>query len=277
MIIAITMVKNEANIISYSIRHLKANGVDGIIMADNNSVDGTAEVAKDVSRLIGYDITIIDEPSLGYYQSAVMTKLYNLAISRGARWIIPFDADELVIASDMKISEALNLSRDKVVLGLRVYDHCPTNIDGNRDNDNPFLKWPFRKIDPQPIGKIIVQNLGPDLTILQGNHGVRLRGEPIRAYESDIMQIRHFRFYNGFESYAKSAVEKLEAYENTDLPESVGSHWRLYGRIARDYGADILAKELRKNFSVEFDKDGKINLNNGATADVIYDPAPWRG
>ena len=88
----ITMVKNEADIVEQTIRHLLGQGVDHILAADNGSSDGTYEILLELSKIL--PVHVIQDRELAYYQSEKMTWLADRVMEAGAEWIIPFDADE---------------------------------------------------------------------------------------------------------------------------------------------------------------------------------------
>lgn len=46
------MVKNEADIVEQTIRHLLDQGVDHILAADNGSSDGTYEILLELSKIL---------------------------------------------------------------------------------------------------------------------------------------------------------------------------------------------------------------------------------
>jgi len=279
MIIAISMVKNEADIITYTMSHLFANGIDEIIIADNNSTDGTGDLIRGMANQLNLNVTVIPEPMTAYYQSKVMTNLYRMAIDRGADWVIPFDADELVVARFSTISDALRSFDKTSAIEVKLYDHRPTSADTSNDlaDKNPFRRWKFRDRNPQRLGKVIIPNLGPSVVIWQGNHGISVEDRVQQAIKTDLIEIRHFKFYSGFRRGAESAIGRLRGYEETDFPEYIGAHWRTYGRIAREHGVEVLEKKLEKDFFVRFDDKKEINLNTGQPADMVYDPAPWAG
>jgi len=269
------MIKNEAGIIGYNLCHLIASGADLILVADNGSTDGTQDVVSRVAEASGDAVRLIDYPTSGYYQSMIMTDLYRRAVDLGAEWVIPFDADELVVSKAQPLRDALELLPTNNPVAVRLYDHVPTNRDAEASNANPFLRWQYRRCQANQLRKVLVPNLGPGLEITQGNHGARLDGRDLTPSETDLIEIRHFRFYGGFEAYASGAVERLKAYERTDLPESMGTHWRAHGRIAREQGIHALVSHLRENFFIELDESGQMDLKTDAVADIIHDPAPY--
>ena len=71
-VVAVTMVKNEADVIETTIRHIAAH-VDHVIVADNGSTDGTRELLDELP------CEVIDDPDPAYYQSRKMSALADYA------------------------------------------------------------------------------------------------------------------------------------------------------------------------------------------------------
>ncbi len=93
MIVGVSLVRNEADILELTIRHHMREGVDLLLIADNGSDDGTRDVlrtcaARDPRVRWTQDGTSVFE------QADVVTGLAREAYSLGARWVLPFDADE---------------------------------------------------------------------------------------------------------------------------------------------------------------------------------------
>ncbi|MCU1444223.1 MAG: glycosyltransferase family 2 protein, partial [Cryobacterium sp.] len=85
------MVRNEADIIGPMIDHHLAQGVDGIIVTDNGSVDGTLEILESY----GDRIELKRDPVHRKQQHSVVTAMARDAYSHfGADWVINADADE---------------------------------------------------------------------------------------------------------------------------------------------------------------------------------------
>ena len=86
-IVAITMVRDEADIIDWTLDHLLNQGIDHIIVADNLSVDETGWKLAALANTGRVTVLQDDEP--GYYQDEKMTRLAHMAA-------IDFDADTAV-------------------------------------------------------------------------------------------------------------------------------------------------------------------------------------
>ncbi len=111
---AVTMVRDEADVIGHTVRHLLAQGVDGVIVADNMSRDATPDILADLARTDGrVHLARDDEPS--YLQAEKMTWLAQAAWRTGADWVVPFDADEFWFAPDRSVAEYLRQERASTV------------------------------------------------------------------------------------------------------------------------------------------------------------------
>lgn len=84
------MVRNEQDVIETVIRHLLAEGVDHVLVADNLSTDQTRAILDRLSEIL--PVTVIDDPEPAYRQSEKVTALARRAGEQGGTWIIPFDA-----------------------------------------------------------------------------------------------------------------------------------------------------------------------------------------
>lgn len=93
---AVGMVKNESDIVERVVRHLLEQDVDGILLADNNSSDGTLEMLQALAVDLPVHIALDRHPA--HHQSVKTGVLARWATAAGARWIIPFDGDEFWFA-----------------------------------------------------------------------------------------------------------------------------------------------------------------------------------
>ncbi|HBX79707.1 MAG TPA: hypothetical protein DEG88_01315 [Propionibacteriaceae bacterium] len=210
---AVTMVKDEADIIERVIRHLFAQGVDGIVVADNRSTDETpAILARLSTEFPGLHIAADNEPA--YYQQAKMTLLARAAAAAGADWIIPFDADELWFAPSGRLKEWLNGSSDEIVQAV-MYNTFPGQDGWVLDTQRSHLvKVAFRA--------------RPDVVVTIGNHDVIHPGRRGAG-----LRIAHVP-WRSFGQFASKTRNGAAAYALTDSPDLLGAHWRRTGTQPED-------------------------------------------
>lgn len=265
------MVKDEADVIEATIRHLLVTGCEGVIIADNMSTDGTRDILSDLAREFGTRVWVHDDPEVGYYQSRKMSHLAHLAgTSCSADWVLPFDADEIWYDPnpDGGIRDYLQyeVPLRYEALSVPMLNHFCTFRDEGMGNDYtapPFQRMQHRHATWNPMSKVVFR-YQPGAELWMGNHGVTLGGTPVAAPTAEL-RIRHFP-YRSPEQFVTKARNGAAAYAATDLPQDAGDHWRGYGRILDEHGEDALKAVFREHF---FYDPGKMG-------DMVLDPAPIR-
>lgn len=208
MIVGITTVKNEADIIETSIRHLLAEGVDQIIVADAMSTDGTRDILADLP------VIVEDDPEPFCYQDALMTRLAHQAWGLGATWIVPFDADEFWYSDLGPLAEVLGETKPEYGrLFARVYQHHT---------------WHLREVEHRVLGKVAFRP-SPGMYLAHGNHDVTgVPGESLWG----VIDVRELQF-RGFDHF-KTKVRQRLATINPDWPWTAGTHYRIWGVMSDD-------------------------------------------
>ena len=136
----ITVAKNEADIIGLMLRHHMALGLTGMIVFDNLSCDGTGEIAKAVPGVV-----VVEDNDELHNQERKNREMTQMAMDRGADWILPIDADEFwYLTTFSTIPEMLTASSFDT---FRVpgYNHICTIFDDPSDS-NPVrrMRWRYR-------------------------------------------------------------------------------------------------------------------------------------
>jgi glycosyltransferase involved in cell wall biosynthesis len=247
------MVKDEADVIAGTLLHM-ADEVDHLLVADNNSTDGTREILAELDDL---PLTIIDDPEPAYYQSSKMSALAAHAAEMGAEWIVPFDADELWVAPH-RVSKILASATTSIVTAALTNHFC-TAVDP--DDPDPYRRIVWRQAKPAALPKVAFR-WEPGAVIHQGNHGVTLPSDP---KPTNGLEVRHFP-YRSAEQFISKARNGAAAYRATDLPVSEGAHWRAYGDILDRLGEEGLATVFREHFWYLSPTDSGL----------VQDPAPYR-
>ncbi len=257
------MAKNEADIIGYSLRHMLGQGVDGIIVVDNGSTDGTRNVldslaAEDARVFVGVD----GEPA--FHQGMKVSYLAHLAWRAGADWVVPFDADELWFADGCTVAERLRgLTSDRAWCDYR--NAYPLPEDGRLDLDSdralqidrdapPWLRIAFRTRRWVWVG--------------EGNHDLRTLGPtPTRC-----LHMLHLS-YRSLEQYSRKADQGVAALVKAGKDESIATHWRGWNALSADQRAARWQAYLAGDAGAADDFVGSARVVvPGATRWATWDP-----
>jgi glycosyltransferase involved in cell wall biosynthesis len=221
MIAAVGMVRDEDDIIVPVICQLLAQGVDAFWVADNMSSDKTRPQLDELAAR--HPITVIDDPVPGFYQAMKTTALARMAITAGADWVIPFDADEWFYALDGTIASTLADVDADVVLAAG-YDHLPRPDDP--DDDNPVRRMGWRRPHPQKYPKVIFR-AAPDVFVHQGNHNVEHPGRRLAGF----VEYRHYQ-YRTLEQMARKVRQGAAAYAASTMDAKHGTHWKALAALS---------------------------------------------
>ena len=235
MIVGVSMAKDEADIIGWTIQHLRDQGVEGIIVADNASSDGTREILDLTADVV------VDDPDPAHYQGRKITRLVHEFCTLGD-WVVPFDADELWTGVDGTLAEVLDTTNADVVTAS-VWDYLPQPSD-DRTVLDPYARTGWREPHPEPLA-VVAFRYHPDVVVEDGNHGVARPG--IRATG---LKVRHLQ-YRSFVQFARKLRNGRLALEATDLPASTGAHWRTWGALD-DYALRVEWEKLLRQ-PLEYD------------------------
>lgn len=250
MIVGISVVKDEADMIGRVVRHMLEQ-VDHVIVADNRSTDGTREILTDLG------VEVVDDPEPGHYQAEKMNGLAERARGQGAEWVVPFDADELWYSRIGRLGDTLAaLPRSILLAQAELYDHRPTKHDGDGD---PASRMHWRCPQPTSFRKVACR-ARPGIGITQGNHTAGYEGVQFAPAALDLLLIRHYP-YRSPEQFISKVRNGAAAYAATDLPEHMGAHKRGWGKLTDG--------ELTETFYRDF-----YSEDPEADPALIFDPAP---
>lgn len=274
-IIATLLVRDEIDVLPATIEHLLAAGVDHLVVTDNGSVDGSAELLERY-RDVGV-VDLIHEPDHNYEQSRWVTRMARRAAARhGADWVINADADEFLWPCELvnDASALLSLHPGPVVSFAATLEAIPPDIGtivARRQNllADPTATgaWPDRLIWREgvsrsergtPIGPKTIHRADPDVLVAQGNHaasgpliGGVLDGEPLV-----ILHVPD----RGYDQFERKILNGGASLDSTDLPPEVGWHWRAdYERLTSGTLQEVwAARQLDRDSIIRRCRAGEV-------------------
>lgn len=225
---AVTMVRNEADVVGRSIRHLLGQGVDGVIVVDNLSEDATPDVLAELAREDGrvhVGVNALD----AFYQGRAMSYLTWLAHRAGADWIILFDADEFWFGQEGTVVDALRQVGPDRVQAAASYDLLPGTLEGVNFTDPNAVA----RMRQEPSTKKVA--IRPDrwVWVDDGNHTCLDLGPAAPG----ALRIAHVPHRSLEQRVQKAVVGAAALGRASSLGSHIGYHWR----TAAGQGEDELA------------------------------------
>ncbi len=249
----IMMVKDESDIVGLNLRWLRWIGIRRFVILDNLSTDGThALIERFRAGSPGCETLILSDPIRRYMQSEKMTGLMRLAASiwPDVDWILPIDADELLIPTN-GLSVLKNLDRAYDVVVIEKVNHY---LQDDRGSAVDELLVPMRQ--RSLLGRFppkIILRANTAMAILQGNHEVRLEGSPRRiAHYGGLSLGFYYREFQvrSFEQFLKKVTNGGQAVllAERHLGRPIGGdHWKHWYALLQAQGEPALRALFREH------------------------------
>jgi hypothetical protein len=180
-LVAVSIVKNEADIIEPFVRHTLA-WVDHHLVFDHDSTDGTRQILGAL-KAEGLPVTLFTDDALGNLQQARSNHLTRLAAQdQAADWILPLDADE-ILTGPGRVALEQNLAGlvpDRPA-SLPLVNYYPTTEDDDAII-NPVLRLRHCQSSPARTKKILVPRqlaLDPGISAGKGSHALYRGPDPL--------------------------------------------------------------------------------------------------
>lgn len=265
--VGVAMVRDEVDILPATLTQMLTQ-VDGVLIADNGSVDGTRELL-DAAERSGAPVRVVDDPEPAYLQSEKMTRLAHLAHDwLGAEWVVPWDADEWWHLPGGRAGDwLLSIGRGVHAATAAVFDHVATALDP--DDPDPTVRMGWRRPDPLPLRKVAVR-WADGLVIEQGNHGAVYGG--VRPEAVPGLVVRHFP-YRTVAQLTRKVRNGAAAYAAAGdrLPEGMGAHWRQWGRLLDEHGPDAIG-DLFRRWYWRADPANPATVEGEVLPALLFDP-----
>ncbi len=271
IVAGVSMVKDEEDIIYYTLAGNYREGIKNFVILDHMSSDATRDeirrFADDYSEAMVY---LIEDRDPLFHKFRKISAAAEFAHRMwGAEWIFPFDADEVIYSMDQPLGSILSELKPKHhCLGLQHRNHVVRSFY-DLCEPNPLKRMTHRKKEDscafrsQGYSKVIVRwQVG--MEIGQGHHHVEFKGKklPVRVLGKDCgLILRQYR-YRSRDQIERKILNGGKAYEATqDISQRCGSFWQ------KQYSQ---YKEKGEKFIDEF-YASQIN----GDLDAIYDPS-WK-
>jgi glycosyltransferase involved in cell wall biosynthesis len=248
----VTMVKNSERMICYHLNYYRNLGIRDFFICDNGSTDRTRALIRQFqNENTDLRIVVLEDPTVGYYQSARMNALVSLAFDYGCNWILPVDDDEILCSSEgafnlpQFISSRIASDTDAGTINIPCCEYVPSDDDQSTEK-NPFLRVRNRESGFSKPNQTVLVRWKKGLVLAQGNHRVSGAARQLLP-DNNPLYIAHFPYLD-LEHVRHKILQGALAYEAApDLLPTMGMHWKLfYSRFKRD--GDAALTELLDEF-----------------------------
>ena len=233
-LIMLLLCKDEVDIIEPWLLFHKAMGVDGFIVTDNNSTDGTREILQKYKDK-GDILEIIDDAGTVHLQAQRCDRMIKLAIEKyKADWIISSDADEFWYAQSLNLkkdildNEACN-TQYVCLHNFIPYEKIGNFLDGTYwDNriiqDFEQQKYNFSVGYKNNYVYKIIFKAKDYIRIVDGNHDAQMKNKC--AAKISNIKIYHY-FIRNFQHFNHKVKKGGEALKDHPV-KTIGSYWRVW-------------------------------------------------
>lgn len=229
-ILAVTMVRNECDIVEAFVRHHLAV-VDRIHILLHASTDATGAI---LDRLVaeGLPIAVERDDSVALNKEAQFNAMIGRAIARhDPDFIVPLDADEFVVPADRgRLAQELSALPPGGALWLQWQTYLPTAADDGAEA-NPVLRIRSRRrAEPARMVKACFPRASyraPEVVLVDGQHQLSHRdGVPIPHVTARGLRLAHFPVRSAEQFVAKVVLGWLSRQLSPDRTEQTSAEWR---------------------------------------------------
>ncbi len=208
-IVAISMVKNEMDIIESFVRHT-LGFADLLIIADHKSTDRTREILEAL-QAEGLPLIIEDVEQARHVQAETMTHLlWEAADDYAADLVLPLDADEFILPMKRQpVRMMLESLPEDYVSAIYMRHYMPQEQPKGYSKDF-LLKQPLRRMlvhsrtEKVVVGGNFVRT--EHVRLGEGNHGVTRGNGYFCGSICDALEIAHFPYRSRTQYLSKFAV-----------------------------------------------------------------------
>jgi len=260
-LVAVSVIKNEADIVEAFVRHTQT-WVDRHLIFDHDSTDGTRQILGELVAE-GLALELFTGDAVGNLQQSRSNHLARVAFREcDADWVLPLDADEILVAPNRVVLEsALTSGPLDVAVTLPLRNYSPTTSDDAAEV-NPVRRINYRQPGPGSTRKIFIPRalgLRDDVFAGKGNHALYRGSQPLPARAADDLWLAHFALRSPYQQVARVLTAELQKLSRGRAHEGLDTHYRL--------GFQLLAENPERFFSTVLLPPERLT----------YDPAPYLG
>ncbi|MGB3243937.1 MAG: glycosyltransferase family 2 protein [Sulfitobacter sp.] len=283
MILGVTVVRNEADIIETMVRQ-NLHFLDHLVVIDNHSIDETPDI---VGRLgdQGLPCELRSDGRRNHVQHIILSEFLNECQKNfDPKRVIVLDADEMIKAEKVEFTAEMSSSEDIIDLPWATY--VPTSDDDPEARS--FLSQITRRrafespnytkvtIPKRYLGSV---DLGP------GSHGLKVKGKKITGQVSETTKLAHFPVRTSEQLLGKVMLGAWNVRTRKHR-SSEAFHWielakQFYrtphvspeqlSKIAGMYAADTEIDLVNDPVNIHFDESllGEVNTKDRLLRDII--------
>lgn len=254
-LVAVSIVKNEADIIEAFVRHTLA-WVDHHLIFDHDSTDGTRQILGALRRE-GLPVGLFTDDHLGNLQQARSNHLTRVAVrDHAADWILPLDADEILAGPDRTaLGKSLAATPPHGPASLPLLNYYPTDGDNSLEA-NPVLRLRHCQTAPPVTQKIMIPRhlaSDPDVSAGKGSHGLYRGSEPLPATPlSEEFHLCHLALRSPQHQVLRVVLAELQKLSRGRAHAGLDVHYRL--------GFQLLAENPELFFATVFSNAASLRL-----------------
>jgi glycosyltransferase involved in cell wall biosynthesis len=254
-LVAVSIVKNEADIIEAFVRHTCAL-VDHHLVFDHASTDGTRQILAELARE-GLPLSLFTDDNLGNLQQERSNFLTRLAwADRQADWVLPLDADEILVTPDRAALER-ELAGCPAGRPLRVplINYYPTSVDDAAEG-NPVRRLRHRARAPLRTPKVFVpRDLAGDPAVSagKGSHALYRSGQALPDHPASAeCWLAHFSLRSPVQQILRVVTAELQKLGRGQAHAGLDVHYRL--------GFQLLAENPDRFFATVYQPPEHLQL-----------------
>lgn len=267
-IAAVSMVKNEADILELFIR-INSRIFDAIYILDHGSTDGTEKIVSALTQQ-GFQLSYTKLPNLPYAQAEITTNaVHQVASMSQFDFVMPLDADEFICAdSDHTFRDMIRQIVSPNGLGLLPWaTFCPIKGDYFEAQAPLFENFRQRKVEPEQHYKVILGNeFAKHCSIIMGNHDAMSEMRPPDVRAPIPFPLFHVPVRSADQIIRKAILGSYALELNPNRKPGQGAHWDMLAREIRHSKLSLTDEQLL-SVSLAYANSGSAEQYNALLQD----------